>query len=227
MLLPFAFLPFMTRKPSRWLLVAPLYVMNLISDYQYQYDLGFQYSFGSGALLVYLAVINLADMLVPEADGTAAAESTEATDTAVRSHRFGAKQGLAATLLLFSVFSSAFLISARMPSHAVYADYLDVELENANKVREILADIDRSKSVTATSMYLTPLYDVDELYHTSQAFNDNESEIILFTDVVVLDARENVYDAEKLPLYRFKYAQQGYETVLEVEGLIVIMERKQ
>jgi hypothetical protein len=62
MLLPLAFLPLITRKPSRWLLLGPFYVLNLVTDYQYQYDIGFQYSFGSGALLIYLAVLNLADL---------------------------------------------------------------------------------------------------------------------------------------------------------------------
>jgi uncharacterized membrane protein len=62
MLLPLAFLPLMTRKPSRWLLIAPLFVINLITDYKYQFNLQFQYSFGSGALLVYAAALNLADM---------------------------------------------------------------------------------------------------------------------------------------------------------------------
>ena len=42
MLVPVAFLPLMTKKPSRWLLIAPLFVINLITDYQYQYNLTFQ-----------------------------------------------------------------------------------------------------------------------------------------------------------------------------------------
>ena len=62
MLLPLAFLPLITRKPSRWLLLGPFYVLNLVTDYPYQHDIGYQYSFGSGALLFYLAVVNLADI---------------------------------------------------------------------------------------------------------------------------------------------------------------------
>ena len=62
MLLPIAFLPIITRKPSRWLLLGPFYVLNLVTDYPYQHDIGYQYSFGSGALLFYLAVVNLADI---------------------------------------------------------------------------------------------------------------------------------------------------------------------
>lgn len=62
MFLPLAFLPIITRKPSRWLLLGPIYILNLVTDYPYQHDIGYQYSFGSGALLVYLAAVNLADL---------------------------------------------------------------------------------------------------------------------------------------------------------------------
>ena len=35
-----------------------------MSDYQYQHDIFFQYTFGSTAFLVYLAVVNLADIRI-------------------------------------------------------------------------------------------------------------------------------------------------------------------
>ena len=82
MLLPFAMLSLMSKKPSRWLLIAPLFVINLISDYQYQYDLGFQYSFGSGALLAYLAAVNLADLSPVEELAPAAETENESTEVA-------------------------------------------------------------------------------------------------------------------------------------------------
>ena len=37
-------------------------LLNILSMYQYQYDIGFQYSFGIIALIFYLCVLNLADM---------------------------------------------------------------------------------------------------------------------------------------------------------------------
>lgn len=61
LLVPLAGLPLMTRKPSRLLLLAPL-LLNLLTLYPYQYDIGFQYSFGVTAFLFYAAVLHTADL---------------------------------------------------------------------------------------------------------------------------------------------------------------------
>ncbi len=62
--LPLGFLPFITKKPSRWLLMMPL-LMNLLTYYQYQYDITFQYSFGVTAFLMYATIQNVADLKAP------------------------------------------------------------------------------------------------------------------------------------------------------------------
>ncbi|MDD6800184.1 MAG: DUF2079 domain-containing protein [Firmicutes bacterium] len=59
MLLPLALLPFMTKKPSSLILLAPLLIFNLLPAYRYQYDIYFHYSFGSTAFLFYLSAMNL------------------------------------------------------------------------------------------------------------------------------------------------------------------------
>ncbi len=64
MLLPLGFLPFCTKKASRWLLVAPI-LINLLTLYQYQYDIGFQYHFGITAFLIYAMIKNLPDLSLP------------------------------------------------------------------------------------------------------------------------------------------------------------------
>lgn len=61
-LLPLLFLPFFTRKYERFILLIPYFLINLMSDYPYQHDLSFQYSFGSAAFLLYLTAVNLADL---------------------------------------------------------------------------------------------------------------------------------------------------------------------
>ena len=58
MLLPLGMLPFATKKPSRWLLVAPM-LINLLTMYVYQSNIGFQYHFGIAAFLVYAMLKNL------------------------------------------------------------------------------------------------------------------------------------------------------------------------
>lgn len=61
-LLPLLCLPLITRKYQRYLLLIPYLLINLISDYTYQHDVLFQYNFGSSAFLLYLTVVNLADL---------------------------------------------------------------------------------------------------------------------------------------------------------------------
>lgn len=62
MLLPLFFLPLITKRPARLILLIPLILVNLMTDYQYQYSVRFQYTYGSGALLFYAAVLNLSDL---------------------------------------------------------------------------------------------------------------------------------------------------------------------
>ncbi len=68
MLLPLGFLPLCTKKASRWILIAPI-LLNLLTNYIYQYDTGFHYSFGISAFLVYAAILNIKDLKAPTRKG--------------------------------------------------------------------------------------------------------------------------------------------------------------
>ena len=59
MLLPLLFIPVKTRKISDWFLIAPFILINIATDYKYQYDINYQYVFGTGAMLIFLTVKNL------------------------------------------------------------------------------------------------------------------------------------------------------------------------
>ena len=257
MLLPLAFLPLITRKPSRWLLLGPFYVLNLVTDYRYQYDIGFQYSFGSGALLVYLAVVNFADLsddvffpvneapaeeshtetvselteapAISEADTDETAEPQLAAESVlvaapISNIKLKFISYLAAIGIIFAIFSSVFVQAGRAPYHFTYARRLYLETEDRKVIEEVLEDIDRDKSIMATSMYLTHLYDADELYSTIQAF-DTYNTIIIFTDIVVLDLRPHISDSKKADIWTNKYLMNRYEIVEEREGLIRVLQR--
>lgn len=60
MLAPLGFLPFFNKKPSRLILLLPVLVISLMSDYPYQHSIRFQYVFGVIAFIFYLTVMNLA-----------------------------------------------------------------------------------------------------------------------------------------------------------------------
>ncbi|MBR6716963.1 MAG: DUF2079 domain-containing protein [Oscillospiraceae bacterium] len=62
-MLPLLFLPFLTKKIHRFWLMVPFIVMNLAigAGYGYAADVNYHYVFGTGALLLYMAIINLDD----------------------------------------------------------------------------------------------------------------------------------------------------------------------
>ncbi len=62
MLFPLGFLPFFTKKVSRYILFGGLLLVNLMPNWVYQYSVDFQYVYGSLALLFYLSVLNFSDL---------------------------------------------------------------------------------------------------------------------------------------------------------------------
>ena len=62
MLAPLCFLPLVQRNWENYILALPLVVINLLPNWPYQYDIGFQYSYGSGALLFIMALLALEDL---------------------------------------------------------------------------------------------------------------------------------------------------------------------
>lgn len=63
-MLPLLFMPFMTSKLRRFMLIIPFVIMNLVVGVGYGYaaNIGYQYIFGPSCLLIYLAVLNADDM---------------------------------------------------------------------------------------------------------------------------------------------------------------------
>ncbi len=64
LILPLGLLPFCTKKPGRWILLMPL-LLNLLTNYTYQYNIGFQYHFGISAFLIYAAMGNFKELSLP------------------------------------------------------------------------------------------------------------------------------------------------------------------
>lgn len=61
-LLPLMFLPLITKKASHLMMVVPFLVINMASGYPYCSDIGYQYIFGSASCLLYISVVNAADL---------------------------------------------------------------------------------------------------------------------------------------------------------------------
>lgn len=62
MFIPLGFLPFFTKKLSRYILLLPLVLINLMSDYVYQHSIFFQYTYGPLAFLIFLSILNYSEL---------------------------------------------------------------------------------------------------------------------------------------------------------------------
>lgn len=159
-MLPLLFLPFLTRRYERLVLLIPYLLVNLMSDYQYQHSVFFQYTYGSTACLFYLTAVNLADLRLGKRWAPAAAGSL----------------ALAASLVCFS-----------MTIGPQAGDYLERYKENRayyTQVRQTLAEIPEDAAVAATTFYTVPLSQRAVLYDVRYCSREH----LLETDYVVLAA---------------------------------------
>lgn len=156
-----AFLPLMTRRYERLVLLIPYLLVNLMSDYQYQFDVFFQYTYGSTACLLYLVLVNLADW----------------KDAGIRLAALGLAVGLS-----ISGFGAQIVPKAvSYPEYCItYGDYYD-------GIRAVLDKIPEDASVAATTYYTVHLSKRDVLYDVRYA----STEHILSCEYVVLNITED------------------------------------
>lgn len=155
-MLPLLGLPLLTRRYERYILLIPYLLVNLMSDYQYQHDVFFQYNFGSAAFLLFLTVMNLADMKLPFQKLTA--------------------------LVLCTAVSAGCFCSVIVPKAKYYPEiYLEYR-DHYTQIRETLSCIPDDASVTAATFYTTQLSQREVLYDIRYAAWEN----VLQTEYVVL-----------------------------------------
>lgn len=160
-LLPLLGLPLITRRYERYILLVPYILVNLMSDYQYQHDIFFQYTFGSTAFLIYLTVVNLADLKI-------------------NWKRISAL--VAAVIISASYFYTVVLpVGLRYPIRAIqYQEYYQ-------NIRDTLDTIPEDASVTATTFYTTHLSQREILYDVEYCSKEH----LLETEYVVLKVDSN------------------------------------
>lgn len=155
-LLPLLGLPLLTRKYDRYILLIPYILLNLMSDYQYQHNIMFQYNFGSAAFLIYLTAVNLADL------------KWEIPRLAIL---------IVAVCVSFGFFQSL-IVPECDAMQKVYTD----NQKYYEDLTEVLSTIPDDASVAAHSLYVPPLADRSEIY---DIHNYCPSQTILRCDYVV------------------------------------------
>ena len=202
-LLPFLGLPLLTRRYERYILLIPYILVNLMSDYQYQHDIFFQYTFGSTAFLVYLAVVNLADIRINWQRVTVLA---------------------AAVIVSVACFYKVVPKAIHYPVQAVrYYDFYQ-------NIRDALSEIPDGASVTATTFYTTYLSQRETLYDVRYCSLEHmlETQYVVLKISADSDFKKYAVNEEGNGFENLVklLEENGYEPYMSIEDILVIYRKK-
>lgn len=201
-ILPLLGLPLITRKFDRYLLLIPFILINLMSDYTYQHDIFFQYTFGSTACLIYLTVVNLADM------------------------KHTSKQVLLSCVCL--ALCSVLFFKNVVPVAMRYPRYIKNNTEHYSNIRQVLAQIPADATVAATTFYTTELSQREILYDVKYTSEEN----LLSSEYVALaiHSETNYYKYETNGKSGYENLTQllennGYTVFAQLDNTLVIYKK--
>lgn len=203
-LLPLLGLPLLTRRYERYILLIPYVLVNLMSDYQYQHSIWFQYNFGSIALLFYLTAVNLAD-LKPDW------------------HR-------AAPIALSVILCVSCFHSTAYPRAKYYGQEALVNYDYYQNIRDTLALIPEDASVTATGYYTTHLSNREILYDLRYTTREHllESEYVVMNTVSRKEYSKYATGGKDNGLENLIsiLERNGYEPFAQIDGLMIIYQKR-
>ncbi len=195
-LAPLLFLPLITRKYERYILLIPYLLLNLMSFVEYQHSIFYQYVYGSGACLFYLTIVNLEDIKdikIPKATITFSK--------------------LTPVLLSICIISfTATVVTTALP---VISDYIENDEKYFSKDREFLNKIPEDASVSASPMCCPTLSQRKVLYDIYYAKDKH----ILSTEYIVVDCFS---DYKKYADDSDKSGYMNFLKLIEEEGYILI-----
>lgn len=198
-LLPLLCLPLFTRRYERYILLIPYVLINLMSDYQYQHDIMFQYTFGSTACLIYLTAINLADL------------------------KNAWKQGLLASISL--ALCVVLFVDTIVPIATRYPRLYRNNQELYDRTRQMLQLIPDDANVSATTFYTTELSNRKVLYDVKYTSEEH----LLSSDYVALAVNSATnyirYETETNSGFEnvcMLLEENGFEVFAQLEDTLVI-----
>lgn len=154
-LIPLGFAPFMSKKKSLLLLLLPLLVINLMSNWQYQYDIEYHYTFGTGALLIFCFIT-------------------------VIEEKSNKKK---AFLCIFSLIMSFIMCAGASFDKLVYIPYYTSKSETFSKWDEFISKLSKDKEYTATSELIAHMYDFSQVYAYPDYYGENrQTPYLLITE---------------------------------------------
>lgn len=202
-LLPLLGLPLLTRHYERFLLLIPYVLVNLMSDYPYQHDIYFQYTFGATAFLFYLTMLNLSELM-------------QAIPKRVFLARLPLFLALIAMIACFSASS--------MGRGALYIKLYYTNRTSYAQIDEFLQAVPEDASVASTTFYTTALSNREVLYDIKYA----TSEHLFSVDCIVLDTSDTESYKKFGGLSAFMQLLQanGYSETDRLEESLILLQRE-
>ena len=196
---PLLGLPLVTRRYERYILLIPYILVNLMSDYQYQHDIFFQYAFGSTACLLYLTVVNLAELKLE-------------------------KRMVLGTMAAVSML--CFVLNV-VPKAVTYPRYCLTYGETYSQRWEFLEQIPADASVAATTFYTAPLANRETLYDIRYGSRDHilECEYVVISLTDTYSFKSYGSGEEGREAFMQLLERSGYRIEAELEGQIRIYKR--
>ena len=185
MFIPLCFLPFISKNLKFVLMLAAMVVMNLATNYIYQYDLDFQYTYGVTAILFFLSIKHLSKI-----------ELRHITKICV----------------MMACFSCILFMSKQYNKIHAY-DFVYYALEqDFVETAEILANIPESASVTATMFIPAHLSRHEQVYAVDlygDDFYDYDTEYIIIDLRGLADFERYKQELELLSEYGYRKVDAG------------------
>lgn len=163
-LLPLLTLMICTRKYSRFLLLIPFLFINMLPSYSYQHSVFYQYVFGPATFLLYLCILNAADLKHSE-----------------QSRR----------LLYCAVFACYAFVSQIVPKSYYLKDYKEYPKQVA-AIKELSTLLPEDATISSSTFLVPQLATRKTIYMIDGAILEQDS--IYQTDYAIFDIRAGYQD---------------------------------
>ncbi len=186
MFLPLGCLPLITKKLSRYVLLLPLVLINLMSDYVYQHGIFFQYTYGPLAFLFFAAIINYADL----------------------------SERVKRTLGVFAALSAVLVCTQSVWQKSNYAAAYLQNKDSYDAVRTAIYSIPEDASVGATTFYCAASSQHKIMYDLKYTGHADELDYIVL-DLRTSEGRNFLYDYEYNGNYKEYCKVEGWLVIFE------------
>ncbi len=201
MLAPLCFLPLVQRSWENYLLALPLVVINLLPNWPYQYDIGFQYSYGSAALLFLMAILSLEELYLQK----------------ILQEKF------VVLTVAIGIVVSGILLYQLTHKWSFNIGYYHQNKQNFDDIRSTLESLPAESSVVAEHPYTSVLKKHQKLY---DIFYHNGQKVDSSIDFVVIPRKSK--DTSELYVELIKqYENLGYKESKYSSNEIFILEKPQ